>query len=389
MKKTTETAALATALVTTLFTLPAILNADEKQDGPVAPASRPALQRVTGDGNAETKPHIQFEWRPFPDRERFKVLGLPWFDTNAPKLWRMPRERIDSLPGGVVRQCKAPSGGRIAFRCNSTKLGLRIGDADKAGPKEFDVYINGRPLGAAGADGAKAGPELVLFDGLDGGEKEIVVYLPHRRDVTIEAVGADKGATFKPAQHKYAQPLPVVFYGSSVCQGNGASKSGMTYPAILDRELNLDFINLGFGGAGKAEKDVVALVNSLPACCYVFDLGKSYGMQDGSAYANMLKTVRKSHPDVPMICITPITSAREVKDEDYSKKSLHTRTVMREAVNELVKTGDRKLYLVEGPDLLGFDEHDGLSKDGVHPSDRGYDIIARKLLPTMKKAMGL
>ena len=36
-----------------------------------------------------------------------------------------------------------------------------------------------------------------------------------------------------------------------------------------------------------------------------------------------------------------------------------------------------------------FDEHDGLSRDGVHPTDYGYSLIAGKLLPVTRKALGL
>lgn len=342
----------------------------------------------TDDGGGKKEP-LDCEWLPFPDDAKFKLLGLPWFKENSPKLWRMPKGRFDALTTGVKNRCKAPAGGRILIRCNSTKLGLKVTPSNKGNRKGFDVYINGEFLRSVVAEEPNKEAELALFASLDNKEKEIVIYLPNQQEVTIAAIGVDKGTKFSPPEHKFARPLPVVFYGSSVCQGSGASRPGMTYEGILCRELNLDYVSLGFGGAGKAEPAVVDLVNSIPACCYVFDLGKSYGMQDATAYKNMVQAVRKSHPDVPILCLTPITSTREVRDESYSKKSIHTRTVMRDPVNELIKAGDKRLFLIEGEDLLGFNEHDGLSKDGVHPSDQGYGRIAKKLLPTVKKALGL
>jgi lysophospholipase L1-like esterase len=62
---------------------------------------------------------------------------------------------------------------------------------------------------------------------------------------------------------------------------------------------------------------------------------------------------------------------------------------MRDAVKEFTKAGGKNVILIEGEDLLGFKEHDGLSKDGVHPGDQGYALIAGKLLPVIKKAVGL
>ncbi len=73
----------------------------------------------------------------------------------------------------------------------------------------------------------------------------------------------------------------------------------MSYEAIVARAMGLDFVNLGFGGAGKAEEAVVELVAELAACCFVFDLGKSYGTQSARAYVRMLETVRAAHPTTP------------------------------------------------------------------------------------------
>jgi hypothetical protein len=277
----------------------------------------------------------------------------------------------------------------MLLKCNTSKLGLRVLPQNKGNLKGFDVYVNGSFFKSVFAEEPKVEAELVLFKDLDRKEKEIVIYLPYHQGVVIKAIGVDEDTEFSTPGHQYAKPLPVVFYGSSVCQGNGALKPGMTYPAKLCRDLNLDFVSLGFGGAGKAEANVVDLVNSIPACCYIFDLGKSYGMQDATAYRKMLQTVRQAHPNAPLICLTPITSALEVHSQAYANRSRHTREVMREAVSDFMKSGGKDVYLLEGTELLGFAEHDGLSRDGVHPTDYGYSIIAKKLLPVTKKALGL
>jgi hypothetical protein len=301
----------------------------------------------------------------------------------------MPKGPFDSLPNGVKRQSNHPSGGRILLKCNTTKLALKVLPFAKGNLKGFDVYINGRFYRSVAAEEPKIEADLVLFTDFDDKEKEIMIYLPYHQEIIVKAVGVDKGTRFSAPDHQFAKPLPLVFYGSSVCKGSGALKPGMTYEAILGRELNLDFVNLGFGGAGKAEPNVVDVVNSIPACGYVFDLGKSYGMQDKTAFQAMLQTVRQSHPDTPIFCLTPITSALELHSPSYAARSEHTRTVMREAAKELIRSRDKNLYLIEGEVLLGFNEHDGLSRDGLHPTDYGYSIIARKLLPDVKKALGL
>ena len=348
-------------------------------------AAEPAEEETA----AVKPPKLDCDWLPFPDAAKFKVLGLWWFGDNKPNLYRMPKAQFDSLPKGVRAQARRPSGGRILLKCDTSQLGLKVLPHTKGALKGFDVYVNGRFVRSAAAEEPQVETEVVLFRELDRKEKEILIYLPYHQEVRIRAIGVDKDTKFSAPEHQFARPQPVVFYGSSVCQGNGALKPGMTYPAKLCRDLNLDFVNLGFGGAGKAEPNVVDLVNSIPACCYIFDLGKSYGMQDSTAFRKMLETVRKSHPDAPLFCLTPITSAREVYSASYANRSQHTRDAMREAAKQFIQSGQKGVYLLEGTDLLGFDEHDGLSRDGVHPTDYGYSMIARKLLPVTKKALGL
>ena len=330
-----------------------------------------------------------FEWLSFPDSTKFKVLGLHWFEANQPKLWRLPVTAFQTLPKGVQNGCRYPAGGRILLKCDSTSLGVSLVCSNAGSLRFLDVYVDGKYHGSAGAKGAGAAAEVVLFQGVEKKEHEIMIYLPNRQEIVIRAIGVDKGTKFGKPEHTFAAPLPIVYYGSSVCQGHGAQHAGMSYEAILARELNLDFVNLGFGGAGKAEEVVVKLVNAIPACCYVFDLGKSYGAQDMTPFKLMLEAIRKAHPDTPMLCLTPITSAREVKDESYSKRSIHDRTVMREAVEAFVKDGGRNVQLVQGEDLLGFKDHAGLSKDGVHPQDEGYALIASRLSPLIRKALNL
>lgn len=345
----------------------------------------------TAGANAASTPAgpAELRWHAFPDDPKFSVLGLPWFEANRPSLWRVPVKVATTLPKGVQNRAKCPSGARIAFHSTTRRLVLRTAAPVTGGAKRFATYVNGRACPPGNAEAPDAKNEYTLFTGLDRAAKEIVIYLPHLQELEVTALGFDPDADVGYPNHAYARPLPVVFYGSSVCQGSGALNPGETYAAILGRDLNVDFINLGFGGAGKAEPEVVEWVNSIPASCYVFDLGKSYGAQDATAFIAMLQAIRQRHPGIPLIVATPITSAKEVKEPAYSERSVHTRTVMRQAYHALVAAGEKQLYLVAGEDLLGFKDHATLSKDGVHPSERGYALIAARLAPTLRQALGL
>jgi lysophospholipase L1-like esterase len=152
----------------------------------------------------------------------------------------------------------------------------------------------------------------------------------------------------------------------------------------MARRLNLDFVNLGFGGAGKAEPDVVALVNQLDASCFIFDLGKSYGNQTREPFARMLATIRAAHPTVPIICVTPIYSTKEIAEAEYREKSVRLRNLMREAAVERRESGDALTFVVEGLELFGPADQ-ALFRDPQHPNDEGNELMAARLVPMLEQ----
>ena len=320
-------------------------------------------------------------WTSFPSGP-LECSGLPWLDDNLPDLWRLPQRRASSLPDGVQRQMRFPAGGRLRMRSDTSELRLRIRRIPDQPPTGIDVYVDRRFWGTAPV----SEEEVVCFAGASRGPKEIAVYLPLRHELQIDAYGVDSRAECgKP--DAFARTHPFVLYGSSVAQGVGAARPGMSYAAILGRSMNTDHVNLGFGGAGKAEPEVVNLVAQIDACCYLLDLGKSYGRQTAEAYTAMLATLRQAHPGTPVVCITPIFSCREFYNDEYVDLSRHTRTVVRESVAERTARGDNLLFLVEGETLLSAQDADGLNSDGVHPNDLGHACIAERLRPTVEEAL--
>lgn len=322
------------------------------------------------------------KWVELPD-PAIGVVGLPWYGRNAPRLWRLPAEGLDRMPEGVRRQAVFPAGARISLCTDATSLHVRTrsvsGSAGLA--HGLDLYVDGSFWHTVRVTATDL-TDIRCFEVRTRKTRRIDLYLPHRQEVEITAVGVDGAAHL-------AEPLspvpPVVLYGSSVAQGAGASRPAMGYGSILARSLGLDLVNLGFGGAGKAEPGVVRMVAEVEAGCYLFDLGKSYGRQDESSYASMLHHVRATHPHAPLVCITPIYSSREAHDPEYADLSQHTRDMVRRAAEAL--RGDPDLTVVDGLRLLGPGDADGLSSDGVHPSDLGFGLMAQRLVPTLRSAL--
>jgi hypothetical protein len=316
-------------------------------------------------------------WIPFPD-DSLKVHGLHWFDPASPSLARLPPEAEDKVTPKVWDLSRSPGGGRIRFRSNTGELRIRffVSRPDNRPRSGFDAYVDGEYWSSVVAreDGVH---ESTFFSGAERKERDVTLYLPLFQQFAIHQIGIDSDATIE-SSSTFSRSAPLVLYGSSIAQGVGAGRPAMSYQAILSRLLDLDYINLGFGGAGKAEPEMVKLLTEVDACCFLFDLGKSYGRQDGKAYTAMLETMRQTHPGTPMVCITPIHSTREQYDSDYRELSDHTRAVARDAVDSLRQTGDTNLHLIDGLQLLG-PKHSDEFLEGVHPSDLGHWRMAHRL----------
>ncbi|MFC1452587.1 SGNH/GDSL hydrolase family protein [Verrucomicrobiota bacterium] len=323
-------------------------------------------------------------WEPFPC-DALECRGLAWVDENLPDLWRLPRRLASCLPEGVRRQLRFPAGARLRMRSDTSQLHLRIRRTAAGSAAGLDVYVDGRFWGTASVPEGTEG-EVACFADAGREPKEITVYLPLRNELQIAAHGIDGDAGCgKP--ESFTRERPFVLYGSSIAQGIGAERPGMSYAAILGRSVNADYVNLAFGGAGKAEAEVIACVTQIDACCYLLDLGKSYGSQTGEAYAAMLTTLRQERPGTPVICITPVFSSREFYSAPYVDLSRHVRSIVRESVAQHAAQGDDLVILVEGEALLSPQDSDALCSDGVHPSDLGHSRIAERLRPIIEKAL--
>jgi lysophospholipase L1-like esterase len=331
------------------------------------------------------------QWISLQDK-RLVVCGLPWFDENYPHLWRLPSRAKEQLRKPLWDQAVHSSGGRICFKSNTSTLRIFLDISEKVRPRWSQIGSSGLSVYVNNVHWHSLCPTVqgerkyTLFENAEGTQKDITIYLPLYAKFIVKGIGIDSEAELSPPSFRLE--LPLVFYGSSIVQGNGASRPSMTYPAIIARRMDADFINLGFGGNGIAEKEVVDLINEIDACCYIFDLGKSFrkSKQPYEDYLNMLKKLRDNHPDVPLICITPIYSIKEAESKEYRDISERLRNIMRDAGRQCIDSGDKNVIIVEGLELIEPGDHE-LFQDNVHPNDSGYMLIANKLQPIIEKAL--
>ncbi|HWB98022.1 MAG TPA: SGNH/GDSL hydrolase family protein [Bryobacteraceae bacterium] len=340
-------------------------------------------------------------WTALPS-DSLEVDGLPWYKENKAEFFRLPARVKESVPAPVWNLALSPSGARIRFRTDSRVLSVRLEypsppnmrNMHAFGQTGVDAYVNGVYWSTAIADqDAKPGKvyEHQFFDWHDRPKqtREITLYLSLYKPVKVLAVGLENDASLAPAA-PFAVSKPVVFYGTSITQGGCASRPGMSYQAILARELNLDFVNLGFSGNGKGEPAVASTVAEIDAACFVLDFSQNNKTVESlqEVYDPFIGTLRARHPQTPIVAVTPISSSREVPGGPPDARLEGMRQLIRGVVARRIAQGDRNLQLVEGTDLLGPERLDGLV-DGTHPNDLGFEWMADGLARRLAKVLGL
>jgi len=329
------------------------------------------------------------------------ISGLPWYGENGGELFRLPAQLKDTYNKSVWSLAQSPSGGRIRFRTNSRALAIRLEyphppgmlNMHAFGQSGVDLYVGNTYWGTATADkNAHPGKiyEHVYFNFPDRprAEREITIYLPLYEGVKVLGLGVDAAAEIKPPR-PFALDKPVVYYGTSITQGGCASRPAMDYEAILGRRLNIDFVNLGFSGTGKYEPELARAVASIDASCFVLDSSNIKTVEElRKVYAPFIETIRSKHPDTPILAISPIYSTQELTDDARKRSDEERRTFTREVISQRIAGGDRNIQLIEGTDLLGPHQGDGLV-DGTHPNDLGFHWIADALTGRLASVLGL
>ena len=343
----------------------------------------------------------QLQWVELPAKQ-LEIDGLPWYAENKNELYRLPAALKDKFPPAVWNLAKSPSGGRIRFRTDSQVIAIRaeypsppdMRNMHAFGQTGIDLYADGLYVGSAIAD-KEAAPgkvyEHIYFELRDRPRvpRDIVLYLPLYKAAKIISVGLDKEAKLERAKD-FAVTKPVVFYGTSITQGGCASRSGMSYQAILGRKLNLDFVNLGFSGNGKGEADVANAVAAIDASVFVLDFAQNNPTVESlrEVYKPFLEAIRSKHPATPIVAITPIYAASESWRAETSAKNVAMRELIRKVIADRIAAGDTNVQLVEGMDLLGPAQGDGLV-DGVHPNDLGFQWMADGLAARLRQVLSI
>jgi hypothetical protein len=269
----------------------------------IASMSVPLLAQVAA-------PTTELEW---VDAKKLTVEGLGFKDVKSP-YDRLPARAEGVVPPPVWNLSHDSAGALVRFTSATMEIRARwtVTNKNLAGANITAIASSGLDLYARTDAGKRRWlgfgqptfPDTiaVLVTGIAPTEREFMVYLPLRNGVTSLEFGVPKGSTIRPGPARPLGSKPIVFYGTSITHGIGASRAGMTHVAMLGRTLNREVINLGFSGNGRMEPEVVKFVAELNPAVFVLDcLPNMNPQQVTERIVPGVKLLREAHPNTPIL----------------------------------------------------------------------------------------
>jgi len=225
----------------------------------------------------------------------------------------------------------------------------------------------------------------VYVQNLDGKMHEYMIYLPLYDGVRWIEIGVDSSATItQPQLNSPRSDQRIVFYGTSVTQGGCASRTGMVATSILQRQLNVEVVNLGFSGEGRMDYCIARAMTGIPdVAAFVIDpLGNNTVPMVDTLTVNFINILRHARPEVPIIMVEGEMFTYANYNQESGATLRKKNSLWRDKYEQLLAENPNNLYYVTCDGLTGPDAEGTV--DGDHLTDLGFWWYANKLRPLLQ-----
>jgi len=329
-----------------------------------------------------------------PREEPFELSGFEWIKEDG-VYRRLPVNPTWEIRDAVDQLANHTAGGQLRFRTNSKRIMIKVELRERSGmyhmpatgQSGFDLYLQ---------DGDKLRYEkttrfphdsiryqVELFNTPDPQTAAYTINFPLYNGVNSVWIGLEEGSLVE-------DPLPftrsgkIVVYGTSITQGGCVGRPGMAYTNVLSRDLDMQFVNLGFSGNGRGEPALAHLITQISGKrCIILDYEANAGLSIKETLGPFVDILRDKHPVIPILIVSKIRYAYNQEGSTSYTQWMELRDFQRELVDERKGAGDKHIYFLDGSTLLGED-YDECTVDGVHPNDLGSFRIAEALQPVIE-----
>ncbi|HEY5464895.1 MAG TPA: SGNH/GDSL hydrolase family protein [Hanamia sp.] len=201
---------------------------------------------------------------------------------------------------------------------------------------------------------------------------DFYLYLPLYNSVTWLSIGVDEKDSFAFASKRNEEP--IVAYGTSILQGGVASRAGLAWTNILQRNLDRTIINLGISGNGRFEAPVFDLMAKVNAKLYILDCmpNLTRGISEEEIKNRVIYGVnklREKNQEVPILFTEHAVGYAPFYMDTARLNEYHNSSLVIERIfNGLKSSGVKNIYLLTDKEI-GFDINS--TTEGLHPNDIG------------------
>ncbi|MBQ9485748.1 MAG: hypothetical protein IJU83_02805 [Clostridia bacterium] len=339
-----------------------------------------------------------FAVKKYSDDGKIKFYGIPcqpfdlygvFYEKETERFVRMPSEIAESVSDNVAYLNTNTAGGRIRFSTDAAEMAISVSYSDLTemnhmpltGSAGFSLleetekgFVHVRtfaPQHTAISEKDKYGFEQSCA--LKGGKmRNYILFFPLYNGVKSLFIGVSKNATVSHGK-SYRNVKPILYYGSSITQGGCASRPDTCYQAIISKRNNADFINLGFSGSAKAEKEICEYLAKIGCSAFVCDYDHNAPDPEHleKTHYVLYKTFRKSQPQTPVVFV----SKPDVENDAFWQKR---RKIIKDTYLHALSEGDNNVYFIDGSKFFDKDR-DACTVDGTHPTDAGFFKMAAKI----------
>jgi hypothetical protein len=309
------------------------------------------------------------------------------------KFRRMPEKIAKTVSEGVYYSHALTAGGRLRFTTNSSFVAISVtydcieksSHFSMNGMAGFDLYEEisetQKHMGSFTPPLETESHFESLIELQHSDCHHITINFPTYSAISELYIGLSEGAYVKPAR-PYQISKPLAYYGSSITHGACSSRPGNTYPEMISRALNCDYINLGFGGNALGEQAIAEYIADLDMSVFVLDY--DYNAPDvehlAATHKNMYRTVREKHPSVPILMISRPKPL-------LTEKELERLEIVKTTYQDALDNGDKNVYFIPGYELIPENIIDSAKVDKVHPNDLGFYCMANRISKELREIL--
>ena len=349
---------------------------------------------------ADVLPGFRYE-----DATNFQIINKGWDNTTEPYT-RLPQQYMDSCRDEQKWLYNHSSGIAVRFATNSKRIAAQYNLKNNfhmqhmamTGIKGTDLYYLNEQRGVwehvntarpqeknFKADSIQS---KLYVENLDGEMHEYMIYLPLYDGINWLQIGVDSTAELTmPRVENPRRMGKIVLYGTSIQQGGCASRVGMVPSAMIQREYNLECVNISTSGNARMDLYIAQAMASIEdAICFVVDPVPNCTKDrlDTITY-DFIKILRTLRPEVPIIMVEGIMYPYTRHNSFFADYLPQKNASFRRAYEQHKAENPKGLYYMThdgqvGPEMEG-------TVDGVHLTDYGFRAYADILEVIIKKAL--